>query len=113
MPAAQRGDRLAQIDRDILAPAGAQFPEIGSGETGGGEGRRTGRPDAERRRQHRIGAAGDLDRAAPLLGPAGDRQDRAQRVMCHVEISPASYRCLPRHRRIVDDGVERSRRKYR
>src|ERR1700730_5156063 len=46
MPAAQRGDRLAQIDRDTLAPAGAQFPEVGGGETGGGECRRTGRTDA-------------------------------------------------------------------
>ena len=76
MPAAQRGDRLAQIDRDLLAAAGAQLPEIGGGEPGCRECSGTGRTDAKRRRQHRVGAAGDLDRAGPLLGPAGDRQDR-------------------------------------
>ena len=83
MAAAQRGDGLAQIDRDLLAAAGAQFPQIGGGEAGRGERRGAGRADAERRRQDRVGAAGDLDRARPLFGPAGDRQNRAQRVMCH------------------------------
>ena len=88
MAAAQRGDRLAQVDRDLLAAPGAQFPEIGGGEPGRGERRGTGRTDAERRRQYRVGAAGDLDRAGPLLGPAGDRQDRAQCVVCHSRDLP-------------------------
>ena len=83
MPAAQRGDRLAQVDRDLLPAAGAQFPEIGRGEAGRGERSGARGPDAERRRQYRISAAGDLDRPRPLFGPAGDGQNGAQRVVCH------------------------------
>ena len=83
MPAAQRGDRLAQIDRDLLAPAAAQFPQIGGGEPGRGKRRGAGGADAERGRQYRVGAAGDLDLAGPLLGPAGDRHNRAQGVVSH------------------------------
>src|SRR6185312_6985272 len=32
-PAAQRGGGLAQIDRDLLAATGTQFPEVRSGES--------------------------------------------------------------------------------
>ena len=82
-PAAERGGRLAGIDRDLLAPPGAQFPQIGDGEADRRERGGTGLADAERRRQDRIGAAGDLDRAGALLGPAGDRQQRAQSIIGH------------------------------
>ena len=61
-PATERGGRLAGIDRDLLAPPGAQFPQIGGGEANRRERGGTGLTDAERRRQDRIGAAGDLDR---------------------------------------------------
>ena len=40
--------------------------------------------DAERRRQDRIGAAGDLDRAGAFLGPAGDRKNRTQSTIDHM-----------------------------
>jgi hypothetical protein len=33
--------------------------------------------------QHLIGADADLDLASPLLGPAGDRHNRAQGVVSH------------------------------
>ena len=79
---------MAQIDRDLLAAAGAQFPEIGGGEAGRGERRGARRPDAERRRQDRVGAAGDLDRARPLLGPAGDGKIVRNASCAMVEISP-------------------------
>ena len=83
VPAAQRGRRLAGIDRDLLAPPGAQLPQIGDGEADRRERGGAGLADAERRRQDRIGAAGDLDRGRTLVGPAGDRQDRAQSFMRH------------------------------
>src|SRR6516162_6569044 len=67
MTAAQRGDCLAQTDRDLLAAPGAQFPQIRCGETSRCECRGPGRTDAERRRQHRVVAAGDLDGARPLF----------------------------------------------
>ena len=55
-PTAERGSRLAGIDRDLLAPPGAQFPQIGDGEADRRERRGTGLADAERRRQDRIGS---------------------------------------------------------
>jgi hypothetical protein len=73
MPAAQRGDGLAQIDPDLLAAASALFPEIGRGQARRCESRRSGGSDSEWRRQYRIRTAGDLDGAGPLFGPAGDR----------------------------------------
>ena len=76
-------DRLAQIDCDLLSASGAQFPKIGRGETGRGERGGASCSDAEWGRQHRVGAAGDLDRLRPLFGPTGDGQNRAQRVVCH------------------------------
>src|SRR2546430_6070761 len=42
---------------------------------------RAGLGDPERRRQYRICAAGDLDRAGALLAPAGDRENRAQGIV--------------------------------
>ena len=87
MAAAQRSDRLAQIDRNLLAAAAAQLPQIGGGEPGRGQCRGTRRTDAERGRQYRVGAAGDLDFAGTLLGPAGNRQDRAQGVVGHPRFS--------------------------
>ena len=83
LSAAQRGGRLAGIDRDLLAAPGAQLPQIGDGEADRRERGGAGLADAERRRQYRIGAAGDLDRAGALLGPAGDRQQRAQSIIGH------------------------------
>ena len=73
VPAAERGGRLAGIDRDLLTTPGAQLPQIGDGEADRRERGGAGLADAERRRQDRIGAAGDLDRAGALLAPAGDR----------------------------------------
>ena len=87
VPAAERGGRLARIDRDLLATPGAQLPQIGDGEADRRERGGTGLADAERRRQDRIGAAGDLDRAGALLGPAGDRQQRAQSIIGHSQDS--------------------------
>ena len=55
-------------------------PQIGDGEADRGERGGAGLADAERRRQDRIGVAGDLDRAGALAAPAGDRQDRTQGV---------------------------------
>ena len=83
MAAAQRSHGLPQIDRSLLAPAAAQFPQIGGCEPGRGKSRGAGRTDAERGRQDRVGAAADLDVFQPVLGPAGNRQDRAQRVIGH------------------------------
>ena len=88
MPAAQRGDRLAQIDRDLLSTSGPQLPHIGRGEAGRSERGGGCRADAERRRQHRVGAAGDLDCARPFFGPAGDWQNRAQCVVGHSRQLP-------------------------
>ena len=64
---------------------------IGGGETGGGEGCGTGRTDAEWRRQYRVRTAGDLDIARPLFGPPGDRQNRAQSVVCHGRDLPSEF----------------------
>ena len=86
-PAAERGGRLAGIDRDLLATPGAQFPQIGDGEADRRERGGTGLADAERRRQDRIGTAGDLDRTGAFLGPAGDRQQRAQSIIGHSQDS--------------------------
>jgi hypothetical protein len=78
--AAQRGRRLASVDPDILAPAGAQLPEVGDGQPGRGQGSGGGLGDPERSRQDRIGAAGDLDGVGAIRWPARDRQQGAQPV---------------------------------
>ena len=83
MPAAERGRRLATIDRDVLSTSRAQLPQIGDGEASRRKRSGAGLADAERRWQDRIGAAGDLDRAGAFLGPAGYRQDRAQSIVDH------------------------------
>jgi hypothetical protein len=82
-PAAERGGRLAGIDRDLLATPGTQLPQIGDGEADRRERGGTGLADAERRRQDRIGAAGDLDRVGAFLAPASNRQKRTQSIISH------------------------------
>src|SRR5947208_14675960 len=83
MASAQRGGCLACVGRYLLVPPGAHQPQIGDGEADRRERSGAGLADAERRRQYRIGAAGDLDLAGPFVAPAGDRQDRTQSVVGH------------------------------
>ena len=78
--AAQRRGGLAHIDGDLLAPAGAQLPQIGGGEAGRRQRRGAGHADAERRRQDRIGAAGEGDVGRGIGGPSDGRQDLAQGI---------------------------------
>jgi hypothetical protein len=70
VPAAERGGRLAGVDRDLLTTPGGQGPQIGHGEAHRSERGRTGLADAERRRQDGVGAAADLDRPGALIAPA-------------------------------------------
>ena len=81
--AAQRRGGVAHIDGDRLAPAGAHFPQIGGGEAGRGQSRGAGHADAERGRQDRVGAAGDLNRRRAIGRYSGGGQDRAQGVVRH------------------------------
>jgi hypothetical protein len=60
-------------DRGVLSRAGIARPSRSSPRGA----------DAKPGRQHRIGADADLDLASPLLGPAGDRHNRAQSVVNH------------------------------
>ena len=83
MPAAERRGRLTRVDRDLLTAPGPQGPQIGDGEADRRQRGGAGLADAERRRQDRIGAAGDLDGARLLVAPAGGRQDRAQSLIGH------------------------------
>ena len=86
MAAAQRRGGVARYRPRPPAAPGAQLPQIGDREPGRGERGGARLADPERRRQYRIGAAGDLDAPARVLGPAGDRQDGAQRFIDHVWI---------------------------
>ena len=86
MSAAQRGGRLAGVDRYILAAAGTQLPEVGGGEARGRERGRGRFTDPERRGQDRIDVSADLDGTQPIIVPAGDRQDRPQRVVRHERV---------------------------
>src|SRR5262249_44312651 len=83
-PAAQRRRGLAGIYCYLLATPRAQFPEGGGGKADRGKRRHSRFGDAKGRRQYRIGAAGDLDRAGALFGPAGDRKYGAQSVVRHA-----------------------------
>ena len=89
--AAQRCGGLAHIDGDGLAAAGAEFPQIGGGEAGRGQGRRAGHADAERRRQDRVGVAGEVHRGGAIGGDPGGGQDRAQGVVRHGRSSRIAW----------------------
>src|SRR6202043_687198 len=64
-------ERQWLVDRGALSRAGIARPSRSS----------LRGADAKPGRQHRIGADADLDLASPLLGPAGDRHNRAQGVV--------------------------------
>ena len=83
VPAAQRSGGLAKIDRHLLAPPGTDLPQLGGREPARSHCRRTGRADAERRRQHGVGATGERDLRGMPVGPTGDRQDRAKSFIRH------------------------------
>ena len=89
--AAQRCGGLAHIDRHGLLPPGAHLPQIGGREPGRGQRRRAGHADAERRRQDRVGAAGECHRVRAVGGPAGNRQDRAQGLVRHGHDLPSAW----------------------
>ncbi len=115
MAAAQRGGGATGIDRRFLLAPGAQLPQIADREADRRQAGGAGLADLERGRQDRIAAAGDLDRAGAFLGPANDRQDRAQSVMgSHGGFLPGV--CGPRfsrRRAIPNDAVEWNGRKWR
>ena len=67
---------LTGIDRDLLATAGAQLPQIGNGNADRRDGGSAGLANEERRRQYRVSTGGYLDAGGALLGPTGDRQKR-------------------------------------
>jgi hypothetical protein len=75
--AAEGGGGLSDVDGDVLAAAGAMLPQVGGGETGGGEGCGAGDADAEGRGQDRGGAAGEADRVRVVGGEAGGWEDGA------------------------------------
>ena len=79
--APQRRRGLANVDGHLLAPPGANLPQLRGREPARRERRRTGRADAERRRQHRIGTAGERDVGGLRVTPTRDRQDRAKRFV--------------------------------
>ena len=82
--AAAQGRRgLANIDRHLLPPPGAKLPQFRGRESAGSDSGRTGRADAERCRQHRIGTAGESDFRCLRVTPAGDRENRPKRFIRH------------------------------
>src|SRR5215471_15245701 len=83
MSAAERGGRLPGIDRDLLSTPGAQFPQLGDGETDRCERSGAGLADAERRGQDWIADTRDFDGAGALAVPPGDGKNRAQRSVAH------------------------------
>ena len=81
MAAAQRCRGLAKIDCHALTPPGANLPQLRGREPACSESCSTGRADAERRRQHRIGTTGEHDIRCLPVTPTCDRQDRAKRFI--------------------------------
>ena len=64
---------LAKIDCHSLTPPGTNLPQFRGREPTCSESRRTGRADAVRRRQHRIGTTGEHDIRYLRVTPACDR----------------------------------------
>ena len=83
VPAAQRCRRLAQIHCHLLTPPGAKLPQFSCRESARSHRCRARHADAERRRQHRIGAARKRDGSRKFVWPTGDRKDCPQSFMRH------------------------------
>jgi hypothetical protein len=71
--AAEGGGRLADIDRYLLTPPGALFPKANFGQSGGCDGRGTGRANSKGRGQYWVGASRECDGVGCLRCPTYDR----------------------------------------
>ena len=71
--AAEGGGRLADIDRYLLTPPGALFPKASCGQSGGCDGRGTGRANSKGRGQYWVGASRECDGVGCLRCPTYDR----------------------------------------
>jgi hypothetical protein len=79
--AAQRRGGMARVQRNALAAAGAQFPQVIDGKADRRQGGHAGLGDAKRRGQYRVHGAGDVEFTQAVRRPAEHRQQGVQSLV--------------------------------